>query len=202
MIDSELHPYVELIAREARRPVVTDQAARDRVMAAVHAEPLPRRHTHLWERVLEPRALTLSPAASALIAAGLVGIGVITGGFWTNRGVRSSDGQPSVAAVAAQPSVSDTVVKDTVVKFVYPAPQAGKVFVVGDFNDWDATKTPLVLDAKSGLWTVTLPLTAGRHLYSFVVDGNWSIDPNAPIAPSDGFGHSNSVKIVTRGSSL
>lgn len=197
MTDSELHPYVELIAREARRPVVTDQAARDRVMAAVHAEPLPHRHTRLWERILEPRALTLSPAASTLIAAGLVGIGVIAGGFWNNRGVRLSDGQPPVAAVPAPPSVSDTVVK-----FVYPAPQAGKVFVVGDFNDWDATKTPLVLDAKSGLWTVTLPLTAGRHLYSFVVDGNWSIDPSAPIAPSDGFGHSNSVKIVTGGSTL
>jgi hypothetical protein len=198
MTDSELHPYVELIAREARRPVVTDQAARDRVMAAVHAEPAPRRHTRLWERILEPRAFTLSPAASTLIAAGLVGIGVIAGGFWTNRDVRVSDGQPPVAfAPPAQLPVSDTVVK-----FVFPAPQASKVFVVGDFNDWDATKTPLVLDAKSGLWTVTLPLTAGRHLYSFVVDGNWSIDPAAPIAPSDGFGHSNSVKIVTRGSSL
>ena len=40
-------------------------------------------------------------------------------------------------------------------------------------------------------------MTAGRHQYSYVVDGkSWSSDPNAPSAPDDGFGHANSVKIV------
>jgi hypothetical protein len=196
MTDSELHPYVELIAREARRPVVTDRAARDRVMAVIHAEPLPRRHMRLWERILEPRKLTLSPAANTLIAAGLVGLGVIAGAITTNRDVRVSDGQPPAVGKSHLP------VSDTVVNFVFVAPQAGNVFVVGDFNGWDATKTPLVRTSKNGLWTVTLPLTAGRHLYSFVVDGHWSTDPTAPLAPDDGFGHSSSVKIVSGGSSL
>ncbi|MEP6492556.1 MAG: hypothetical protein ABJF01_07755 [bacterium] len=197
MTDSELHPYVELIAREARRPVFTDRMGRDRVMAAIHAEPTPRRDVRLWERMLEPRAFTLSPAGSALIAAGLVGIGVIAGMTSTNRDVRLPDGQPTVADVRVHLPVSDTVVN-----FVFIAPQASKVSVVGDFNGWDATKTPLVRAANSGRWTVTLPLTAGRHLYSYVVDGNWSMDPNAPLAPDDGFGHSSSVKIVSRGSAL
>src|SRR5262245_65817336 len=83
MTDSELDPYVELIAREARRPVVSDPAARDRVMAAVRAEPLPRRW-HFWG-VLQPRALMLSPVTGALLAAGLVGVGVLLGGYATNR---------------------------------------------------------------------------------------------------------------------
>lgn len=195
MTDSDLHPYVEWIAREARRPVVTDSVARRRIMAAVRAEPAPRRR-RLWERVFQPRVFTLSPVGSTLLAAGLVGIGVIAGRVVNNRDVREPGGQPSVAVAQPQLPVSDTVVK-----FVFVAPQAAKVSVVGDFNGWDASKTPMVRAPNSGLWTVTLPLTTGRHLYSFVVDGtSWSADPTAPIAPDAGFGHANSVKIVGRGS--
>ena len=54
----------------------------------------------------------------------------------------------------------------------------------------------LTYDGNVGVWTVTLPLSAGRHLYAFVVDGSWIPDPRAPLAPDGGFGHANSVKIV------
>jgi hypothetical protein len=199
MIDSEQHPYVESIVRDARRPVRTDQAARDRIMAAVRAEPLPeRQQPHIWERVFEARTLRLSPAGSALIAAGLVGIGVLAGTFAHNRDVRSQDG-PSQMAVVPQ---SQLPVSDSAVKFVFVAPQAGRVSVVGDFNGWDSTKTPMVREPHGGVWTVELPLSAGRHLYSFVVDGSWSADPSAPLAPDEGFGHANSVKVVREGSAL
>lgn len=197
MTESELHPYVEWIAREARRPVATDSAARDRVMSAVRAEPVPQRSSKVWGRFVAPRVFRLSPAGGALLAAGLVGIGVLAGGLLTNRDGRSPVGRPSVA-VAPQLPVSDTVVR-----FVYVAPQASKVFIVGDFNGWDTTKTPLVRTSSAGgVWTVTLPLSAGRHIYAYVVDGSWSADPAAPLAPDDGFGHANSVKLVRRGSSL
>ncbi len=199
MTDSELHPYVESIAREARRPVVTDVAARARIMAAVRAQPLPRRG-RVWGRLFEPRAFTLSPMSSGLIAAGLVGIGVMAGLTTSNRDAHSPGGQRHVAAVPAQLPVS---ISDTVVRFVYDAPKAARVYVVGDFNDWDATKTPMVRAANAdGSWTATLPMTVGRHLYGFVVDGTWAADPNAPRAPDDGFGRSNSVKLVRRGSTL
>jgi len=197
MTDSELHPYVELIAREARRPVVFDLAARERVMAAVRAEPLPRRW-RFWG-ALEPRSLMVSPLAGTLLAAGLVGVGVLLGGLATNRDGRESAGQPM--AVAQRLPVSDTVVvSDTV--FVFVAPRASKVSLVGDFNDWDDTKSPLVRVPNSGLWKVTLPLPAGRHEYQFVVDGAWLPDPSAPVAGDDGFGRTNSVRIVRKGSAL
>ena len=197
MTDSDLHPYVEWIAREARRPVVVDPAARDRVMAAVRAEPLPRRQSSVWARLVRPRAFNFSPVGGVLLAAGLVGIGVLSGTIANNRGGQTKVGQPPVA-VAPRPPVSSV---DTVVKFVYLAPSADKVFLVGDFNGWDTTKTPLSR-GSDGAWTVTIPLSAGRHLYGFVVDGSWSTDPRAPLAPDDGFGHANSVKFVRRGSSL
>jgi len=201
MTESDQHPYVEWIAREAQRPVVTDSAARERIMMAVRAEPMPQRRSRVWQRLFEPRAFRLSPIASTLLAAGLVGIGVITGKVVNNRDVRPSDGEPKVPAVVQRLPVSTS--SDTVVKFVFVAPQASKVSVVGDFNGWDTTTTPMVRTPNSSVWTVTLPLTTGRHVYSFVVDGStWTADPSAPLAPDDGFGRPNSVKIVGRGSAL
>jgi hypothetical protein len=196
MTDSDqLHPYVEWIIREAKRPVVIDQDARERVIAAIRAEPLPRR-SGAWRRLLAPRVFSLSPVAGALLAAGLVGIGVIAGAVSSNRDGRATVEQPRAAA-------NRLPVSDTIVKFVFFAPKAQQVSLVGDFNDWDIGKTPMVRSAHGGVWSVAVPLSAGRHVYSFVVDGSsWSADPSAPFAPDDGFGHANSVKIVGRGSAL
>jgi hypothetical protein len=197
MTESDQHPYVEWIAREAQRPVMTDPAARERIMSAVRAEPMPTRRPRVWQRAFEPRVFRLSPISSILIAAGLVGIGLTVGAVANNRDVRLGGG-PKVPAVVQQLPVSDTVVK-----FVFVAPRASQVSVVGDFNGWNASTTPMVRIANDSVWTVTLPLTTGRHVYSFVVDGSsWNADPAAPLAPDDGFGHANSVRIVGRGSAL
>jgi hypothetical protein len=196
MTDSEQHHYVEWIASEARRPVVMDPAVRDRIMASVRAEPIPT-PAPTWRRLLQPRVFHMSPVGSALLAAGLVGIGVLTGVVTSNRGGHAAEHPLDVAVLPSQPPVSDTLVK-----FVLVAPQAKNVSLVGDFNEWDLAKTPMLRSGDSGLWTVVLPLSAGRHLYAFVVDGSsWVQDPSAPIAPDDGFGHANSVKLVLGGSS-
>lgn len=195
MTDSEQHPYVEWIASEARRPVVMDPGARDRIMAAVRAEPVPVKRSGIWAGLTAPRSFALSPAFGSLLAAGLVGVGVVLANFTHNRDGQSTAGRPPVAVVPQLP------VSDTVVRFVYVAPRANAVYVVGDFNGWDTTKTPLSRTSKDGVWSVTLPLSTGRHIYAFVVDGSWSADPHAPLAPDDGFGHANSVKLVRGGSS-
>src|SRR5262249_45301979 len=129
MTEPELNSYVEWIAREARRPVVMDAGARDRVMAAVRAEPVPRRTLvrqigNAFQRFAEPRALTLSPARSTLLAAGLVGIGVFAGAVMTNRDGRPTAGQPPVAA----PKLP---VSPTLVRFSFVAPSAKQVTLVG-----------------------------------------------------------------------
>lgn len=195
MSEPEPHPYVEWIAREAKRPVELDQGVRDRIMAAVHAEgahhPAPAAG-RFWSRLTTPRVFRLSPALTSLVAAGLVGIGVLAGAL-TNWGVRK-DGR-LLADAATQPPVARTT--DTVVKFVFAGPRASTVSLVGDFNGWDVAKTPMIRDPHSGDWTVALPLNAGRHVYAFVIDGTtWANDPSAPLAPDDGFGHASSVKNV------
>ena len=85
------------------------------------------------------------------------------------------------------------------VKFVLIAPQAAQVALVGDFNGWNTTATPMSSRDADGQWTVFVALQPGRHVYSFLVDGSHFVaDPSAPIAPDDGFGHRNSIVLVRR----
>lgn len=207
----ELHPHVAAIAALARRPVALDPAGRARVMALVRRSstaefPLPvtRRRRGL-ARVFEPR-LRVSPIMSAALAAGLVGIGVLAGMVAGRRGAESpaasgmATTEPAGGGFADASPVSDRTpagIPKGVVKFVLVAPHAKQVAVVGDFNRWNPAATPMVRTPTGGTWTVELPLSAGRHLYSFIVNGNeWVADPGAPLAPEDGFGAPNSVVLV------
>ncbi len=61
--------------------------------------------------------------------------------------------------------------------FRLEAPEAHRVSVVGDFNDWDPDKHPLDKNAD-GIWECQMPLPAGRYSYSFIVDGTWCPDPH------------------------
>jgi Carbohydrate-binding module 48 (Isoamylase N-terminal domain) len=187
-------PYVDWIAREAKRPVVVDPMAVERVMARVRLEPRPR--AARWRWILEPRSFPLSPLASAALAAGLIGVGVLLGHYQFDRGGQPTGRPPAVAD--KQPPLAST---DTVIKFVLVAPYASTVSVVGDFNDWDATATPMTRTPTGGTWSVAIPLKAGRHVYAFVVNGangttQWVADPTAPLAPEDGLGAPNSVVLV------
>jgi 1,4-alpha-glucan branching enzyme len=82
------------------------------------------------------------------------------------------------------------------VRFVFVAPGAARVSVVGDFNHWDANATPL-RKLSDGTWIIDVPIDPGRYAYAFVVDGKIEVDPAAPRAQSE-FGE-NSVLMV-RGS--
>jgi hypothetical protein len=82
------------------------------------------------------------------------------------------------------------------VRFVFVAPGASHVSVVGDFNQWNADAMPL-RRLSDGTWIVDVPLGPGRYAYSFVVDGKITVDPSAPRAEGE-FGE-NSILLV-RGS--
>lgn len=194
-----LDPYVQWIVSEARKPVVMDPAARDRLLSAIRVEPIPRRRSRVLAWVLEPRRFALPPLAAAGLAAGLVGIGVITGSALNRDGRQSTERASPVAA--GNPQLPDSLAS-RMIKFVLVAPEAGRVSLVGDFNGWDAAATPMTARGKDGTWTIFVPLQPGLHTYSFVVDGTHFVaDPTAPFAPDDGFGHRSSVVLVG-GSSL
>jgi Carbohydrate-binding module 48 (Isoamylase N-terminal domain) len=196
--DLELDPTLEQVVALARRPVATDDAAKRRVLLAVRAEPRPLRAPRRWTWLTEARSLRISPVAGVALAAGLVGIGVLFGLDLASprRATPDVDSAADARLLGVQKGLHDGV------KFVLVAPQAARVSLVGDFNNWDPTATPMERTPTGGTWSVNVPLSAGRHEYSFVVDGKqWIPDPSAPLAPVDGLGAPNSVVLVGGSSS-
>ena len=64
------------------------------------------------------------------------------------------------------------------VDFFCNAPKAGHVFLVGDFNDWDPSVTPM-RRMPDGRWMASLELHHGHHQYLFLIDGASQLDPKA-----------------------
>ena len=140
-------------------------------------------------------------AAGIAFAAGL-GIGILAG--WRMRGESyrlAAEDMRRQAGFATVANAGDPVVDNSPqqVQFMLVAPAATRVALVGEFNDWDPSATPMSR-AGGGAWHVALPLARGRHVYAFVVDGSsWVADPQAPLAPERWFGAQNSVVLVNGG---
>ena len=62
--------------------------------------------------------------------------------------------------------------------FFCDAPGAESVRLVGDFNAWDRSATPMQR-MPDGRWMASLELNDGHHRYLFVVDGQPKLDPKA-----------------------
>jgi 1,4-alpha-glucan branching enzyme len=83
------------------------------------------------------------------------------------------------------------------VDFVLPpavAAEATSAYLVGDFNNWDETATPMN-KLKNGSFKVTLELEPGReYQYRYLVDGNqWHNDWDADRYEPNPFSGDNSV---------
>jgi chromosome partitioning protein len=81
---------------------------------------------------------------------------------------------------------------DEGMKFSIHAPRARSVRVAGDFNIWNPDEGAMRLD-ENGVWSITLPLSPGRHNYKFIVDGDWIADPSNPDFEKDERGNVNSI---------
>ena len=64
------------------------------------------------------------------------------------------------------------------VNFFCHAPDAKRVCLIGDFNDWDLLATPMHR-APDSRWQVTLEVPHGHHRYLFLVDGEPTLDPHS-----------------------
>jgi hypothetical protein len=165
-----------------------DATAKARLMERLHRESKPRPE-------LSPRPLRFFAAGRygtvALAAAASLVIGTVLGWVLHDR-----QGAPAAPAMPSGIAEVSTTRELRLVQFVLTAPKASQVTVVGDFNSWDPVATPMVR-RESGAWTAAIPVSSGRHVYAFIVDGDrWVADPAAPLAPEDGFGIRNSVIVV------
>jgi len=197
--DHEFDPFIASLVKELREPVRLDARLDERIMAALEPEVIPiasRRASPAslpWYRRTFAVRAPLGGLAAAAALAGIAAVGAIS--------MRSSAG-PAPAATSGldlRPAANAPVDRSTELvptQFILPDASARSVSLVGDFNDWDATATPMVFDSTHGAWSVTLPLTPGLHQYQFLVDGAKHVtDPTAPMMNGD-FGSPNSVVTV------
>jgi hypothetical protein len=172
--DDGMNDSAAAAARMLRTDVPVRPEWREALLARVEADS---------RRSAEPRVWRLRPVVA--IAAGVVLI------LLGAAGARLLPDGPGAR-------LSGAVVAPAAVRFVFVAPSAGNVSVVGDFNQWNPSAIPL-RRLSDGTWIADVPLAPGRYAYAFVVDGRLEPDPSAPRAADGDFGVANSI-IMIRGS--
>lgn len=70
-------------------------------------------------------------------------------------------------------------------------PDAKSVFLSGDFNDW--TPDALRMQRVGNAWVFKVHLAIGKHVYKFIVDGDWIRDPDNPLWEQNEFDTGNSI---------
>lgn len=172
-----------LRAAEPARPDLTE-----RVMHLVHFD---ERRSRVVARGWWTRRRTIQlpySAVGALAAAVVIAVAAVIVGRMMPRSPNA------VQAVASATAKTDTV---RIVRFMLLAPSASSVSLVGDFNNWQRSATPLRPAGAPGVWAVSLPLPPGLHQYAFIVDGTrWTPDPATSTTVTDDFGTTTSVIAV------
>lgn len=182
--------FARNVAAPLRAAERLDDDFRDRLLAAVRAEPRPAGAAPAapadigwWRRA---RTVRVSPLGGLALAAGVAGLMAASAALAPR--LASTPAAPTHVAVA--PPSPDTVY---VVRFVLSAPSASSVALVGSFNAWDRAATRL-RRAGDGTWVAQVTLPAGRHEYAFIVDGRrWMADPAATQTIADDFGTESSL---------
>ncbi len=82
---------------------------------------------------------------------------------------------------------------DDGILFVTEAPNAARVALAGDFNNWSPDSTPMVPNNDGSCFRAMLPLAPGRYRYRYVIDGNWTRDPHNEACEANPFGDVDSV---------
>ena len=205
MNDDNMDPLIERAAQSMRALPAANPLATMRIMAAVRERRAvrPSRMAQLFGWLREP---SLSFATAGVLAAAALVVGFVSRGALTTMGQQTDEfavqqpnaGPATNAPLRAASNSSD--IRSTIavpVSMVFEAPQAESVSLVGDFNDWDATATPLHRFGSDGPWTATLLAKPGRHTYAFLVNGTTLVaDPRAPRAKDLDYGTEASVLMV------
>jgi hypothetical protein len=190
----------ELIARvretlRAAPAATPDPRAVAQVLHAVWESPAPS----LWQRLVEGwRGASLTPARATALAGAALLLGFVARGAMTS----AEEAAPVMASGSTTQefpvqSVANSAPADGMVltQFIFEG-KARSVSLVGDFNQWLGGESPLT-QLEGGLWTASIPLTPGRHVYAFLVDDTLVVaDPRAPKAGDSDYGQEGSVVMV------
>lgn len=78
------------------------------------------------------------------------------------------------------------------VRFRLRAPSAREVALSGDFTGW----APRPLRREGDHWVLELVLAPGLYHFGFLVDGRWTVPPDAPGIVDDGWGQKNASIVI------
>lgn len=80
--------------------------------------------------------------------------------------------------------------------YTHPLPEAQTAYLVGDFNDWDETASPMQ-QLKDGRFKLVLKLDTGNsYQFRYLVDGEWHNDWEADEYVPNPFSGDNSVVVT------
>jgi hypothetical protein len=191
---------LEQLLADLQRPVRIDPALDARVMDEIAA----RRSrwgdgaavAATWRWLTRPRQVAISPLLGLAVAASLMLLIAFPARRWLTAPTGRAGGESQPFPAGASASVAGFR-SSREFQFVLVAPKAATVTLVGDFNDWDAKRTPMRRARGSAVWTTVVPLPPGRYRYAFLVNSSqWVADPAAPRVLDDEFNTPSSVVTV------
>lgn len=169
MSDAE---FERRIAAALRAPVPSRADGRETIMRRVRESAGtggPRRRVHVFaSRSGRHSIVGLAMAASIGSIAMFGSVG--------SRDARPGAERSGVIGDSVVATLRDTL---RLVRLIFDEPGARQVAVVGDFNGWSPSATPLSRQSSSRRWSAVVALHDGDHRYAFVVDGaRWVPDPS------------------------
>jgi enterochelin esterase family protein len=94
-------------------------------------------------------------------------------------------------------AVGSPMIDDSSVHFLYYNPEARRVTLTGEFNQWDRRGIALTPLRNTGVFFHTMQVRGpARVEYKFIVDGEWLTDPFCPNTVDNGIGERNSFFMV------
>ncbi len=104
-------------------------------------------------------------------------------GFYARIGVRLGTPRRPAAYAPPAPAVEMVHLSAAQTRVTFRVEDARHVAIAGEWNAW--TPAPLT-ELGGGRWQGVLPLGAGAHRFSLVVDGEkWVVPPGVPELPDD-----------------
>ncbi|MFP4139580.1 MAG: isoamylase early set domain-containing protein [Phycisphaerae bacterium] len=85
--------------------------------------------------------------------------------------------------------------------FRFYRPGVREVLIAGDFNDWNAARTPMT-SVGNGYWSAELDLPAGEYRFRYCADGEWFTDYAAFGVEPGEYGLDSLVRVPQRSVSL
>jgi hypothetical protein len=106
------------------------------------------------------------------------------------------DGRKPVDAVTRKEKPNETLILSPNYTFRLKGyNNAKRICLAGSFNNWSPGS--FAMRKEGDEWVIQQHLAPGKHVYKFVVDGKWIVDPANALKEPNEFGEENSVMWVS-----